>query len=128
MTKPLEFADFVVGDEIGQMLLDVTDKVCAALPGSFPEAEEENIGLELTVATMMQAYLSIVTPRPQGNIHTGMTFSLSGWVNPRDSIRAIARCVSKEQRRSGPRVVFEILLTCGDRDIAKAEMSFLWAQ
>ncbi len=128
MSKVLTFDDFQVGHEIGTREMVVTDDARDHLGKAFPDMGGGDGRVEMTIAMMMRAYISIISPRPPGNIHAGQTLTLGRLLAPGDRFMARARCIAKERKKGQPWITFGLTLTSDSEMVVEGEMSFLWAK
>lgn len=82
----------------------------------------------VTVVCMMRAYLSVVCPRPPGNIHTRQKFSLINMPVKGETILSRIWCEDKEKRKGRNYLYLE---TRGfgqeERPLYEGQMSLIWA-
>ena len=82
----------------------------------------------LATVLSMRAYMHIVSPRPPGNIHAGMSIDLIAPVMLNAPVSTEISCLGKELRR-GHRFVKLISRSSdqGGRPLFAARMSMIWA-
>ena len=128
MSNVLTFDDFQIGQEIGRREMVVTEDSRDHLSRAFPDMVDGDGRVEMTIGLIMRAYISIISPRPPGNIHAGQTLTLGRLLAPGDRFMARARCIAKEPRKGRSWFTFGLTLTSDGDMVVDGEMSFLWAK
>jgi hypothetical protein len=133
MSGPITFADFVPGAVMGETTLVFEPALAQAWQSIFGDTPADGAGgaaegASLAVVMMMRAYLSVVAPRPPGNVHARQRLRLSDTPRGGESIRTVVTCVAKEIRRERRYVA---LRACGTGDGGRAvydgHMTLVWA-
>jgi hypothetical protein len=126
----MTFDRFMAGAQIGT----TTDCVDGELLGSWrrlypwdvPVTDEVPAGM--ICALVMRAYLAVVTPRPQGNIHASQAIRLHARPRQGESLRTVVSCAGKELRRERRFVDFATRSTGdGERRLFEADLRLIWA-
>ena len=100
MSKVLTFDDFQVGHEIGTREMVVTDDARDHLGKAFPDMGDFDGRVEMTIGMMMRAYISIISPRPPGNIHAGQSLTVGRLLAPGDRFNMVTREATRPGRGS----------------------------
>lgn len=130
MTAPILYEHFRPGAPMGEVvhafdatLSDAWQRIYGRAGAGGP-AE----GAGIAVAMMMRAFLTVVAPRPPGNIHARQQLALESLPQPGESIRTTVTCVSKEIRRERRYVDLDVRGTGPDgRPIYRGLLSIVWA-
>lgn len=132
MSSPMLFDDFQPGQALGDHQ-EVFDQSLAAswrslfglAPGRSPHPGELP---SLAVALAMRAYLSVVSPRPPGNVHARQQFQMLAMPEVDETIVTSVICVGKEYRRERRYVDIQVEGRGRDaRPLFVGEMSLIWA-
>lgn len=132
MSSPILFHDFQPVQALGEHQ-EVFDQALAAswrslfgwAPGRSPHPGELP---SLALALAMRAYLSVVSPRPPGNVHVRQQFQMLAMPEVNETIVTSVTCVHKEYRRE--RCYVDIQVEGRGRDarpLFVGEMSLIWA-
>lgn len=132
MTTPILYEMLVPNQFMGQHT-DVFDQNMsdkwqsifnASSTGSPGEAERASILLVLA----MRALLTVVAPRPPGNVHARQKMTTYALPHLNETICSKVTCLNKEIKRERRYVDFEVSAVGADgRQIYKAQMSLIWA-
>ncbi len=132
MTPQILFDDFVPGSLMGQHeeVFDVS--LCQAWRAIFslPDNAEPHPGelSSLALALAMRAYLSVVAPRPPGNVHARQQFQMHAMPHIGETITTRVVCAHKEIRRERRYVNIQVQASGhGQRALYAGEMSLIWA-
>lgn len=91
---------------------------------SMSGAEQASMALVLA----MRALLTVVAPRPPGNVHARQQINSHSLPRPGEKVRSEVMCVSKEIKRERKYVDFAVKgLGEDDRVLYEAKMSLIWA-
>jgi len=94
------------------------------LGASDSAAEQASIALVLA----MRALLSVVSPRPPGNVHARQKMISHGLPVIGETIQSEVTCVRKEIKRERRYVDFSVKgVGANNRPLFEAEMSLIWA-
>lgn len=131
--KPITFDDFVPGREIGSTDVTYSDDLSARWQRIFGSAPEGGAGgaaegAGLAVVMMMRAFLTIVSPRPPGNVHARQQLSLQQLPHAGEVVRSVVTCVNKEMRRERRYVELQAVgVGEGGRPIYSGRLTLIWA-
>ncbi len=99
---PVLFDDFCPGAVMGQAT-EVFEPVLGhrwqQIFGSGADGADGAEAASLAVVMMMRAYLSVVVPRPPGNVHARQRFTLERLPARGEPVTTVIRCLGKELRR-----------------------------
>ena len=130
---PILFEDFQPGALMGECV-EVYDAAQArrwqAIFGSQPEdgAGAAVEGVCMAVVNMMRAYLSVVVPRPPGNVHAKQKLQMHGVPVPGESMRVTVVCAGKEMRRERRYVELQVSgAGNGGRKLFDGLVTLIWA-
>ena len=127
--QPFLFDDLVPGVELGQAIGVYDESMTFAWRRLFgqstaPGAEAAGIA----VALMMRGYLSVVSPRPPGNVHVGQGLRLHALPQAGEQVRTVLACTSKEIRRERRFVEFSATATGqNERPLFDGQLTLVWA-
>jgi hypothetical protein len=133
MSRPITFDDFVPGAVMGETILVFEPALAQRWRSIFGDAPADGAGgaaegAGLAVVMMMRAYLSIVVPRPPGNVHARQRLQLADTPRCSEAIRTVVTCLAKEIRRERRYVE---LRACGTGDGGRAvydgHLTLIWA-
>jgi hypothetical protein len=129
---PILFDDFKPGERLGETDLVYTTEFARQWDGIFgaPENESERAARDAGIATaiMMRGYLSVVAPRPPGNVHARQNIVLSETPVQEERIRIAVSCVAKQMRRDRRYVELHVDGSGnGGRPICSGRMTLIWA-
>jgi hypothetical protein len=129
--QPIIFADFEPGRELGAHVEAYAPALATSwqriFGGAAPRGAAE--GASLAVVLAMRAYLTVVSPRPPGNIQARQRFQMHSLPRTGEAIRSEVRCIDKKIKRERLYVDLQVQGT-GDegRVLYTAVMSLIWAQ
>jgi hypothetical protein len=133
MSIPILYEDLIANQVLGQHI-DVFDKKMSdswrSIFSLTPSDTENSAALRasISLALAMRALLSVVSPRPPGNVHARQKMTNFELLRLNDSICSKVICIHKEIKRERRYVEFEVLgQTTDDRKIYAAHMSLIWA-
>lgn len=127
------FDDFAPGLELGTWIERVEPAMLQQLravygskiddaPLTIPESAA------LTMVMMMRAYLSVVAPRPDGNIHARQRFRLEAVTSLGEEVQTRITCFNKEIKRERRYLDIGVVGTgSGSRPLFKGTISLIWA-
>lgn len=127
------FDDFVPGMPMGEhvQVYDIEQaQRWQAIFGNQPDdgADGPVEATCMAVVFMMRAYLSVVTPRPPGNVHARQQVRMHGIPEQGESIRVSVVCVGKEIRRERRYVELEVSgIGDGGRKLFDGLITLIWA-
>ena len=126
------FDDFQPGAVMGQHVDVLDDSLHQAWRDIFglPPGAQPHPGAlpSLALAWAMRAYLSVVTPRPPGNVHARQQFQMHALPEVGETIATTVTCVRKEIRRERRYVDIQVAATGrAQRPLFSGEMSLIWA-
>ena len=132
MTPQILFDDFVPGSLMGQHEEVFDASLCQAWRAIFslPDSAEPHPGelSSLALALAMRAYLSVVSPRPPGNVHARQQFQMHAMPHIGETITTRVVCAHKEIRRERRYVNIQVQAAGqGQRALYAGEMSLIWA-
>jgi hypothetical protein len=131
--SPILYADFQPGTVLGAHVETYDGAMAQAWQGIFGQAQlpAANAGAEsasIAVVLSMRAYLSVVTPRPPGNVHGREQFVLHQLPRLGETVHTEISCVGKEIKRE--RFYVDLAATGtgdGGRALFSGRMSLIWA-
>lgn len=131
-TKPFTYDSFEPGKHIGENAQTYTPQLTAgwgAIFGTGPERATKGAeGAGVAVVMMMRAYLSVVSPRPPGNVHARQQLALRALPRPGETVRTVVGCRHKEMKRERRYVELNVTGTGdGDRPIYDGVLTLIWA-
>jgi hypothetical protein len=130
VTEVMTFDRLLGGAELGQMR-DRIDGEFIGLwqdlyPGRQPVGDVAPAGM--AAALIMRAYLRVVSPRPQGNIHAGMEMRILEMPRIGEWFETHVRCIAKEARGQRNFVEFGTsTLGDGARRLFDGRLRLIWA-
>ena len=128
--RVLTFDRIPLDEQIGATCLMV-DKAMLDTWQSLYGKRPEDAPLPLAFAPMllMRAFLTIVTPRPPGNLHVGQSYRVTGMPCPYRAIFATVHCSAKELHKSRRVVTFIIKLAETDEaaPLVSGTSTMFWA-
>jgi hypothetical protein len=126
---PYLFDDFVPGCMLGEATCTYDDAMAAGWRSIF--GADGPPGLEaagVALALMMRGYLSVVAPRPPGNVHASQRLHLSALPRPGEQVRTRVACAGKEIRRERRYVDIDVSATGTDqRPLFAGRLTLVWA-
>lgn len=133
MSAPILFDDFKPGTIMGETRLVYQPELASRWEQIFgvPSDDSERAGEGASIATvmMMRAYMSVVTPRPPGNMHGRQNIVLDGVPRLNETVRTEVSCAAKEIRRDRRYVELQVDATGdGGRSIYRGRMTLIWAR
>ena len=129
--QAITFADFEPGRELGAHVEAYAPALATAwqriFSGASPGGTAE--GASLAVVLAMRAYLTVVSPRPPGNIQARQRFQMHCVPHTGEAIRSEVRCIDKQIKRERLYVDLQVQGSGEDgRVLYTAVMSLIWAQ
>jgi hypothetical protein len=125
------FDRFVAGAEIGSCSQAVDSALLRQLRrvyGGAGSAPSRGESATLAMVIMMRAYMSLVAPRPPGNIHARQRLRLEALPALGETLQTTVRCLGKEIRRERRFVDFEAAGTgAGGRPVFNGILTLVWA-
>lgn len=112
MTSPLSYDTFVVGARIGSntLVFDLEQmQLWQQLYGEAPASRHVPMGAAPLL--LMQAFATIVVPRPPGNLHVGQTCTVKRMPDIGKSMSATVDCLHKEKKGERKLVAFATHIT-----------------
>lgn len=133
MRAPILFDDFKPGERIGQTNLAYTAEIASRWAQIFgaPEDDADGPARDAGIATvmMMRGYLSVVAPRPPGNVHARQRILLCERPILDERIRVEVSCTAKEIRRDRRYVELQVDGSgSGGRPLYRGHMTLIWAR
>lgn len=133
MSAPILFDDFKPGTRIGETslvygagLASQWERIFGASPS---EADRAAKGASIATVMMMRAYMSVVAPRPPGNVHARQHIVLDDLPVQEESVRIEISCIAKELRRERRYVELQVDGTGdGGRPLYRGHMTLIWAR
>lgn len=126
---PYLFDDFVPGSALGHATCTYDEAMAAGwrrIFGAHQPAGVEAAGVAL--ALMMRGYLSVVAPRPPGNVHASQRLQLSALPRPGEQVCTLVACAGKEIRRERRYVEIDVSATgTGQRPLFAGRLTLVWA-
>ena len=124
----ISFADFEPGRPLGEHVEACSPALATAWRGIFAGASATE-GASLAVVLAMRAYLTVVSPRPPGNIQARQRFRMHSQPRIDETVRSEVRCIDKQIRRGRFYVDLQVQGTGEDgRSLYTGVMSLIWAQ
>lgn len=126
------FESFEPGVVLGQRV-EVYDETKALLWRQIFAQEEPGAGsaaeaASLALSNMMRAYLTVVAPRPPGNIHAKQTFRLHSPPRHGEALDVTVSCAGKEVRRGRNYLELKIDgVGAGKRPVFEGLATIIWA-
>jgi hypothetical protein len=123
------FDGFAVGEVLGEHSLLLGENEMTEWEWLFPNSVSGGIVPPGFVAVVtMRSFLSVVTPRPPGNVHGSQRFELHRLPTVGEMLATRVTCAAKEVRRERKWVDFTTQ-TLGDRGqlCFEGRMSIAWA-
>ncbi len=102
MTEIWTWERFVPGDELGTAPLVYSRELVNMWLEIYPDVIEQEAFSGLANAVTMRAYLSVVTPRPPGNIHARQRLSIFRRPAIDEPLETTVSCAAKELRPAAP--------------------------
>ncbi|MBR2817637.1 MAG: hypothetical protein IKE60_23450 [Reyranella sp.] len=136
MSAPILFDDFKPGARMGETSLVYGAELAGQwerIFGASSEAADQAAdlaakGASIATVMMMRAYMSIVSPRPPGNVHARQHLVLDDVPVRHERVRVEISCVGKELRRGRRYVDLEVVGTGeGGRPLYRGLMNLIWA-
>lgn len=133
MSAPILFDDFRPGTRIGEMTLIYRPELASRweriFGASADEADKAARGAGIATVMMMRAYMSVVAPRPPGNVHARQHIALDDVPVLDEKVRVEISCVAKEIRRERRYVELRADGT-GEkgRPLYRGRMTLIWAR
>lgn len=133
MSDPILFDDFKPGARIGETSLVYKDDLARQWGRIFGAARDEadRAAEAASIATvmMMRAYMSVVAPRPPGNVHARQHIALDAVPALNEIVRIEISCVGKEMRRERRYVELQVDGSGkGGRPLYRGLMTLIWAR
>lgn len=133
MSSPILFDDFKPGSRIGGTSLvygaDLANQWERIFGSSLDEADRAARGASIATVMMMRAYMSVVAPRPPGNVHARQHIVLDDMPVPDETVCFEISCVAKEFRRERRYVELQADGTGdGGRPLYRGHMTLIWAR
>lgn len=126
---PILYEDFVVGQEMGECVLTYDETFVQGWQQIFgqaasPRAQAASVSLML----MMRAFLTIVSPRPPGNIHARQSLSFSSLPVLGDQLTVSAACLSRTLRKERRYVELSVkALNQRGQPVFAGVLTLIWA-
>lgn len=132
MTKPLLYADLIPNTVMGQQEDRFDKKMSDQWQAIFHQtARVENDAAQrasIALVLAMRAMLTVVAPRPPGNVHARQKITTYELPQLNETIHSKVTCLHKEIKRERRYVDFEVIGHGADgRKIYEAQMSLIWA-
>lgn len=127
----ITFADFAPGRALGEHVEACAPALATSWQSIFGSASAGGAaeGASLAVVLAMRAYLTVVSPRPPGNIQARQRFQMHSLPRTGETIRSEVRCIDKQIKRERFYVDLQVQGTGDDgRVLYTAVMSLIWAQ
>lgn len=133
MSAPILFDDFVAGTRMGETRVVYQPELAGQWEQIFgtPSGDSDHAAEGASIATvmMMRAYMSVVTPRPPGNMHARQQLVLDSVPRLHEAVRTEVSCAAKEIRRDRRYVELQLDATGdGGRAIYRGRMTLIWAR
>ena len=133
MKKPILYADLtpntVIGEHIDLYTKEMSDKWQSIFKSSINDRQvhaSENASIAIVLA--MRAMLTVIAPRPPGNVHARQQFKNHALPKLNETIHSVVKCLNKEIKRDRRYVDFEVIGTnAAGNLIYEARMSLIWA-
>lgn len=126
---PILYEDFVVGQEVGECVLTYDETFVQGWQQIFgqaasPRAQAASVSLML----MMRAFLTIVSPRPPGNIHARQSLSFSSLPVLGDQLTVSAACLCRTLRKERRYVELSVkALNQRGQPVFAGVLTLIWA-
>lgn len=130
MNNVITFDTFEPGIAIGTSSETLSPALLAEWTALYPwDAPVDGLApLGMTSVLMMRAYLTIVAPRPPGNVHGAQRFAVSAQPRVGETVHSAVQCLAKTMKGERRFVDLELTAT-GDhgRPLFTGVMTMLWA-
>lgn len=130
MNGPILWEHFHAGNVLGSTTLAYDEPMSQAWERIFGVDDARSAAEAASIATalMMRGYLSVVAPRPPGNLHARQRLTVESLPRRGDRIDMVVVCQSKELRRDRRYVDLQVSGQAGDgRALFVGVMSLVWA-
>lgn len=133
MSAPILFDDFKPGSRIGGTSLvyetELANQWERIFGASSGDADRAAKGASIATVMMMRAYMSVVAPRPPGNVHARQHILLDDVPAQGETVHVEISCVAKEFRRERRYVELQVDGTGdGGRPLYRGHMTLIWAR
>ncbi|WP_151448935.1 hypothetical protein [Lacisediminimonas profundi] len=133
MKKAITFADFQAGAVLGEHieaydrnLVNAWQRIFGSAPADGANSAAEAASIAMVLA--MRAFLTVVAPRPPGNVHARQQFRLDTLPQPGEQVRTVVSCVDKQVKRERLYVDLRVQGSGDDgRALFTGCMSLIWA-
>lgn len=128
--KPILFADFPVGEIMGELTETPTDIQCNKWGDLFPwdVADMHELPAGMATVLMMRAYLQVISPRPPGNLHVHQKMRLHSPIWRQEAVTTSVMCETKEHKGKRKKLVLGMQGHGeGGRLLFDGEMTLYWA-
>ena len=123
------FDDFHPGARLGDVSIPLDADRMTHWAAIYGKARTTNhVPAGMLVAAMMEAYLTVVRPRPPGNIHANQKLAFGGTAKPGDRLEAEVRCLNKVLRNERRWITLDVRLRNGAQDVLRGEITTIWAR
>jgi hypothetical protein len=130
MTAPILFADFQPGQKLGEHAESLGRKTLEQWVALYPwdPAADQFAPLGFATLFLMRAYLTVVAPRPAGNLHVQQTFSVHDRIRIDETVTTTISCLTKELKNSRRKIELSAE-GCGSdgRDVFSGVITLYWA-
>jgi hypothetical protein len=140
VSAPILFEDFKPGSTMGETslvygadLANQWERIFGAAPDTADQvadraADQAAKGASIATVMMMRAYMSVVSPRPPGNVHARQHLVLDDVPVQGEKVLVEISCVGKELRRGRRYVDLQVTGTGeGGRPLYRGLMNLIWA-
>ncbi|MCH8504884.1 MAG: hypothetical protein LAT50_11245 [Ectothiorhodospiraceae bacterium] len=122
------FDDFQPGKAIGETVISLTPELLSSWQQAAPDSSGEHLSPGLALALLMRGYGLGVDRRPPGNGHAGLEMEFLHGTLEDDELRVTVCCAEKELRKGRRWVRFDVEQWSGERCLARARLTLLWAR
>jgi len=133
-TTPLTFATFTPGEIIGSAPVTLDQRLFDLWAALYPNDSHTDASGALlmpagmTAVLLMNAYATILTPRPPGNIHAGQRFDIHRLPAFGDTVITELRCTSKVLKKDRRWIDFDSQSRAESGELLfSGNMTIIWA-
>lgn len=130
MTELFTFAKFEPGTSMGSVAMTLDEAFLARWRRIYPfgGAAGDEMSPAFSTVVFMNAWRTIVDPKPPGNVHAGQKVIFSAVPRLGESIDTQVFCLSKEERKGRKYVKLQTVSTgVNGRALFVGETNLIWA-
>lgn len=127
------FSHFQPGTALGEHVEPYTAELAATWQAIFGQHPADGAGgpaeaASVAVVLAMRAYLTVVSPRPPGNVQARQRFQLHRLPHVGETVRSVVHCTDKQVKRERFYVDLQVQGTGeGGRALYTGVLSLIWA-